>query len=103
MHRRPDGDEEAQVDKIGQTITGSSHQVDVYPSIQLIFPTPGLVALLKGKLALTQEHTRIIVEFTPPGAQQFNGKVERRQTDLVHKALAGMHQANLSEATRKAL
>ena len=32
-----------------------------------------------------------------------NGKVERRQTDLIHKALAGMHQANLNEATRKAL
>ena len=32
-----------------------------------------------------------------------NGKVERRQTDLIHKALAGMHQANLNEATREAL
>ena len=40
------------------------------------------------------------VEYTLPGTPQMNGKVEIRQTVLIHKALAGMHQANLNETIR---
>ena len=45
----------------------------------------------------------IKLELTPPGTPQMNGKVERRQTVLIHKALASMHAANLKESTRQKL
>ena len=45
----------------------------------------------------------IKLELTPPGTPQMNGKVERRQTVLIHKALASMHAANLKDSTRRKL
>lgn len=43
------------------------------------------------------------LELTPAGTPQMNGKVERKQTVIIYKALAGMHAANLKESTRHML